>query len=297
MRRYLLIVLALFACVITTNAQLAANAGPDRAYCWNADNDEDPVLGTDTVATGGTPPYTYKWEAHDIVHLGPYTWHFFASDFLTDTTAANPVMIENSQNEEVVFILTVTDANNQISVDTMIVRQSYFMWTLDYWEFTINQGESLYLQWGAAAYSDRPPYQFYWHPTHGLSDSTSEMFWARPEHSIIYSCKLTDALGCYVDASRYIINVIPVSTNDKELVSASVFPNPAADVLTFKLDEPLNQSHELNIFSLDGRVMINQSVESSEFSTDIATLPPGEYLYRIVGDGKKVYSGLFVKRP
>jgi len=294
MRAFFLIALTLFAS-ITTNAQLVANAGPDKANCWNADNNEDPILGADTVASGGTAPYTYKWEAHDIVAIGPYSWHYFASYFLTDTTAANPVMINYSQNEEVVFKLTVTDANNQISIDTVVVKHSTFSWTLDYWEFTIHQGESIYLQWGAAAYSDRPPFQFYWHPTHGLSDSTSETFWAHPDHSIRYFCKVTDALGCYVDAGRYTINVIPVSTNDIELVSASIFPNPASNRLNFKLDEQLNQPRELNIYSLDGKLIYRQAVETSEFSTDISVLHAGEYLYRISGNGKKVYSGLFLK--
>lgn len=295
MRTSLLILLVIFAFAVTGKAQLTANAGPDKAYCWNADNDEDPVLGADTAAYGGTPPYNYKWEAHDIVVIGPYSWHFFASDFLTDTTAANPTMNTSSMNEQVVFKLTVTDANNQVSIDTVIVRQSSFYFTLDYWEFTINQGESIFLQWGAAAYSDRPPFQFYWHPTHGLSDSTSEMFWAHPDHTISYFCKVTDALGCYVDAFRYKINVRPVSTNDIELVSATVFPNPVNGKLTFRLGEELNQSYNLSIYSLNGRLMQQQTVVTSEFTTDVSLIPSGEYLYRVTGDEKKVYSGIFVK--
>lgn len=296
MRANLLIISALIISTLDTNAQLVANAGPDKVYCWNADNDEDPVLGADIVATGGTAPYSYKWEAHDIYVIGPYQWHYFASDFLNDTTAANPIMINNSQNEEVTYILTVTDANNNISIDTVVVRQSKFMWTLDYWEFTINQGQSIYLEWGAAAYSDRPPFQHYWHPTHGLSDSTSATFWAHPDHSISYSCKVTDALGCYVDAFRYRINVIPVSTNDLDLVTAKTFPNPTYSKLTFILDQKIINILKLSIFDIEGRLMHQEVLKETEFTTDLSSLPSGRYLYRITGDQKKIYSGIIVKK-
>jgi len=295
MKVCLWVIFFLCACVLTTSAQLTANAGPDKVYCVNADNDEDPVLGADTVVYGGTPPYTYKWEAHDIEVIGPYSWHFFASDFLDDTTAANPTMIYSGSNDETVFRLTVTDADNQVSVDTVVVRKSFYTFTLDSWEFTINQVNQFTFNGVQGSYSDRPPFDYYWHPTHGLDDSTSEMFWAHPDYSIRYYCKMTDALGCYVDVGRYMIYVIPVGTNDLELNSVSVFPNPSTGQLNFNLGEELNQIYKLNIYDLNGKIILHYSVKSSAFTIDVSMIPTGKYMYQITGDGNKIYSGIFVK--
>ncbi len=277
-------------------AQLIANAGPDKGLCVNSDNPNQPVLGADTVALGGTPPYTYKWEAKDTIHIGSYYDEVTASYLLNDTTLANPTMIHTAPfSDQVYFKLTVTDANNQIAIDSVLVRQSTFMFTLDYWEFTIDKGQSIFLEWGAAAYSDRPPFQHYWHPTHGLTDSTSATFWAKPDYSIAYSCTVTDAFGCYVDAFRYQINVRPVGINDVELLQASVFPNPAINRLDFKLDGQADQSRELSIYSLNGGKVLSQPVSAAEFTIDVSSLSPGEYLYRLTGKDNKVFSGLFVK--
>lgn len=297
MRTQILLMLILIIILNDASAQLVADAGTDKGFCTNADNVIHPVLGADTVATGGIPPYTYKWEADDIYQMGSYYYHKTASYFLNDTTLPNPTMnIGSYLNDEILFRLTVTDANNQVSMDTMVVLQSYFSFTLDYWEFTIDKGDWIYLEWGAAAYSDRGPFEHYWHPTHGLDDSTSATFWAHPEYSISYACKVTDALGCYVDRFRYRINVIPVATNDIELLQATIFPNPANNTLNFKLEGPVSQHSRLNIFTLDGTMLLSQTVQDSEFAIDVSILPPGDYLYRLISGNKKVYAGLFVKK-
>lgn len=91
------------------------------------------------------------------------------------------------------------------------------------------------------------------------------------------------------------INVLPVNISDVELVQATVFPNPTSGKLNFRLGEELNLLYELTICRLDGKLMMKHNFQTSEFTTDVSMLTSGEYIYRITGNGKKVYSGIFVK--
>src|SRR5437870_1421691 len=89
------------------NAQLIADAGPDKAKCSHLDS---PVLGGTLVTKGGVPPYRYHWYIHDSetflsskVYVGEYT-------FLSAPDSAHPRVIYHSKQDSLLAVLKVTDS-------------------------------------------------------------------------------------------------------------------------------------------------------------------------------------------
>jgi hypothetical protein len=91
-------------CVRTDNILVTVNALPKA----NAGTDKDICFGTSTIigepATGGTPPYQYKWKPNQ----------FLSNDAIAQPTA-NP-------NDTTRYILTVTDAKGCMNYDTVMVN-------------------------------------------------------------------------------------------------------------------------------------------------------------------------------
>jgi len=277
-------------------AQLTADAGPDKVLCFGADNFVPVQLGSNPTAVGGTGPYTYKWETHFFYQMGNFTITQFASDFLNDTTSANPIVEWGTFNHTpLYFKLTITDANNQTAIDSTIVNFSSWLFTNDYWEFHIQQGESIYLNYGAGAYSNYPPYEYLWRPGHGITDSIHESFWAAPDTSIVYNVTITDALGCRIDEmARYHVYVTPVSTENISINNTiRIFPVPASQKLNFRLKQQQTEELLLLVYDLTGKMILNQVFETVNFSVDINELKPGTYIYRLFGGGELIGSEKF----
>lgn len=67
------------------------------------------------------------------------------------------------------------------------------------------------------------------------------------------------------------------SVNENE-ISALVYPNPASDVLNIELNEVATN---VTIVSLDGKVVVSETVNSNNVSVDVANLVPGTYVYAV----------------
>lgn len=111
-------------------------------------------------------------------------------------------------------------------------------------------------------------------------------------------------------ASIYFDNDIPNETNtvenvlveelpngllDIERVEGQVVavPNPMYDRTELILEEIDNSIHQLNIFSIDGKLIRSQKVEASQrIYIEREDLKSGMYLYELIGD--KIYGGKFV---
>ncbi|MCC6727440.1 MAG: T9SS type A sorting domain-containing protein [Saprospiraceae bacterium] len=83
-------------------------------------------------------------------------------------------------------------------------------------------------------------------------------------------------------------------------ISVAVYPNPASISINFALKQPDpsgQQSFELSVFSMEGKLMRQAQFQSDSYELDIADYPPGTYAYRILASGEKleVLSGKFVK--
>ena len=190
-------------CLVTTGADLVSCP------------DDSIFMGGNLTTSGFTPPLTYAWETHRQWVIGSHTFNYFASDFLDDTTSANPKLI--SQEEGVLnFKLTVTDVNGLSCSDSIGVHFSNFMYTLaDAWNYYITEGDSIWLNGFQNIAGTVPPFQYVWKPSTGLSDSTSLGFWAKPKVTTLYKLQITDSLGCSATGNgSYRVHVNPLSVDE-----------------------------------------------------------------------------------
>lgn len=79
-----------------------------------------------------------------------------------------------------------------------------------------------------------------------------------------------------------------VGINENEEIAASVYPNPATDVLNIKMNEEVAS---VVITALDGKTVATETSNS----VNISELNTGMYLYTITGVSGKVAKGNFVK--
>ena len=69
----------------------------------------------------------------------------------------------------------------------------------------------------------------------------------------------------------------------KLLSSALVYPNPAKNTLTFKLQNNLKAASELRVLDVVGRVVLKQKISAMQnnIQLDVKTLPAGRYFVSI----------------
>ena len=275
------------------NGQFVANAGEDIVVCSDWNGVDTVEIGGNPTASGGTPPYTYIWETSWTVG----SWTYTASDFLNDTTLPNPSVINSG--EDLMFYLTVIDNNSNICTDTIHVDFSNFGTHLAYFTYEIQEGDSIFLSGFENVMGGIPPLQYLWRPNHGLSDSTSLSFWAKPEQSVAYYLTVTDSSGCFaVGAPVYIVNVIPVSINTNYSKARTiVFPNPSTDYLTLSIEETIEERITYRIFNNLGQLIVEKETPNNKITIKTVNLNRGIYFFVITSEtGKLISQGKFIKK-
>ncbi len=293
MKKLIIISTILFLTQINLlNGQCIANAGENIEVCSDWNGLDTVEIGGNPTASGGTHPYTYIWETSWTVG----SWIYTASDFLNDTTLANPSVINAGEN--LTFYLTVIDNNSNICTDSMEVDFSNFVTHTGYLTYEIQEGDSIFLSGFENVMGGIPPLQYLWRPNHGLSDSTSLDFWAKPEQFVGYYLTVTDSSGCSaVGAPVYYVNVIPLSTNPNYYEeSIIVFPNPAIDVLTFRIEGHNNKSRIYRIFNNLGQLLMEKKSPDNETTIKTINLNKGIYFFSIISEtGNLISRGKFIK--
>jgi hypothetical protein len=281
-----------------TLSQVISDAGPERVVCVGFPAMDTITIGGSPSATGGTPPYTYTWETEYTQSLGSHTFNFTASDFLNDTTLANPKII-HAIGDTIQFRLIVTDSENNISIDTTIVYYAYFATHLGYTDITINQGDSIFLYGWENIFGGFPPYEYLWRPNHGLSDSTSLAFWAKPEYSVAYYMTLTDSAGCVVTgAPVYYVNVVPLNVEEFENQNSlvKIYPNPVSNYLNINIDRRIQGKFTFRLFFSNGKITEEKIFQENEFKIDLLNYPRGIYIYEIINNKDFSEQGRIVKK-
>lgn len=280
----ILLNILLWACIPSCFSQLIADAGPDQYLCvtWGAEETFEGALNGS--ASGGVPPYTYAWETEITLGSGNFTITFTASDFLNDTTSSIP-LITDTGLDTLGFRLTVTDAEGATSSDTTTIYLSSFASHLAYMNYSIEQGDSIFLNGWENISGGIPPYEYLWQPTHGLSDSTSLSFWAKPETSVAYYMTVTDSIGCVaVGAPVYYVEVLTLSANDlnSENAGVQVYPNPSMDFINLQINPMERGAFTFNLFSSDGRLVEQGLFTENAFRVDVSRHPAGVYIYEVL---------------
>jgi len=138
------IVFIMLLCKSPVFAQCIVDAGKNDTLCEINLVVEAFYLGGMPTAQGGVAPYIYVWSCRYNPFPDFPSLNLTASDFLDDTTAANPRMLYLA-NDSLTFYLRVTDATGVICYDNTKYTYSRYIWSLDYKFAYIDPGDSVQL--------------------------------------------------------------------------------------------------------------------------------------------------------
>lgn len=291
MKKLILISTVLFLTQINfVNGQCIADAGPDVIICGDWYGMDSVQLGGNPTAIGGTPPYTYIWET--TWQVG--TWIYTASDFLDDTTSANPTVISSGEN--LIFKLTVIDSKSNICTDSVNVRFSIFGTHLGTCNYVIQHGDSVFLSNFHNVLGGISPVNYLWRPNHGLSDSTSLSFWAKPDSSVAYYLTATDSAGCSATgAPVYFVTVKPVSINDQEIGQlVNLYPNPSTDQITICFNVKKPEIKIIEFYNNKGQVIHRLRTNEETIKLNTTVLSKGLNFYKIYTSEELLGHGKFI---
>ena len=183
-----------------------------------------------------------------------------------------------------------------LSTDSVNVRFSLFGTHLGNLSYEIQQGDSIFLSGFSNVMGGIPPLNYLWQPNHGLSDSTSPSFWAKPEYSVAYYVTVTDSAGCSATGSPvYYVTVLPISTNQYDFKKPiEIYPNPARDHITFKTGGAKPLMKTLIFYNNQGKVI--HRLESNEECIRLKTssLSNGLNFYKIFTSDKIIDQGKII---
>ena len=281
MRKFLLLTFLIFYSM-ALSAQCTADAGPDQHICPG----DTIVLGGNPTASGGAAPYTYNWSFH--YSMG--TLNYYASHFLSDTTAADPRMWDGLATE-MEFVLEVTDANNQSCFDTVYINNSVFVSHLGSYSMSIQKGDTVSLPFGPNLSSNDSIVQYLWRPQHGMVDSIGLYPVVAPVKSMDYYVVATDIHGCTVAGAPFVyVEVDEFGRDEVRLLhDIKIYPNPASDELRLSLPAGLKMPLEVGITDLSGRI-VESFTTSTPTSSHPLSLNEGLYLLQVLQDSKVIKS-------
>ena len=290
----IILFITLISLSFSTIAQtpLTANAGSDQVICSAAFGGiESHFIGGQPSASGGIPPYTYSWS---FACSPPWTSDTsYASDFFNDTTLSNPTLIRmDIKNWPQIppFVLTVTDNNGEIAVDSVQLFMSRFDIFLILYGLGITQGDTIYSDIPPDVVGGTGPISWLWKPNHGLIDSTHFLFIASPSHSINYYVTATDSLGCSQQGQIDFIQVevFPVGIEDGiPNTTIKVYPNPASDFIHIERIENAT-IEQFILYDMLGKEVLRSALNQTTETIDISNLARGNYSFVIGKDQGKI---------
>lgn len=84
------------------------------------------------------------------------------------------------------------------------------------------------------------------------------------------------------------------STKTASTSQASLYPNPATNVLNVQLSGNATEG-QISLYDAQGRRVLNQTVSTQQSTLDLQALPQGMYFYRLQTDGQKLQTGKVTK--
>ena len=264
----------LFMTLGISNAQnpLKANAGEDQHFCFNYFMGDwlFVQLGGEPTASGGIPPYTYRWwsKQNGIFILG------------ADTTAANPAVFTLGGFTAYV---EVKDASESVALDSVVISTSEWPFKNTSGNFPkkyyISKGDSVWLE-GHGLIIDESYKVCQWRSENGLLDIyVCDGFWVKPEVTTHYDLIVTDNYGCsehsyrFCDTPLYKVCVDEIGIKDYDISSqVTIFPNPANETLFF------SSKTEFVITDIQGRILLKS--RDAVKNVDISHLECGLYFVK-----------------
>ena len=260
-------------------SQMTIDLGSDTVFCppYPDSTQVNHLLGTNLLISQGTPPYTYLWET-DPYYFPNSGFTLYTSDYLNDTTLANPIL--SGGRDTMAFILTVTDAAGQTASDSITVYNPLFFIHLGYFIHAILPGDSIQLGCSNIA-GGMGPLTYLWRPNHGLLDSTNATFWTKPTVTTAYYPTVTDSAGCKAMAGTACIVVISgldvIDHFSENSSTIALYPNPTTGKVQLKDGKKL--AKRIQIFNANGQFITE--VLPTNFPYDMSHFAKGTYHLKI----------------
>lgn len=271
------------------NAQCVADAGTDIVLC-DGDTLSNFSLGGAPTAVGATNPI-YTWSATYSDVTGTY----HASDFLDDTTAANPNFIgEPTFPDSVKFVVLVED--NQIvpitCTDSVYVSRSVFNYGLVQLESSINPGDTISIFHNViGGFGDL---SVTWFPDYNIDSVNSHSPMVSPDTSVKYFFVVTDEGNCSADTGFYQVNVNPVSLAEGETVPVINYPNPFVGFTTIDLSSFAGQEVIVSIYNNVGQLVATETSSANKLQLG-GDLAQGSYVI-VISNNETVLSRGIVQK-
>ena len=269
--------LLLYSLISICQAQISVHIGQDISMCRNKWGVIDTMQLAPAVI-GNIGSYHCKWDfLYEVEHgLGIY---IYGGMVLDDTLSCNPKIVYPDilpNNVWLPLYLTITDSTGAIARDSIHIRFSWFSYLPDLTERTIHLHDSLYIN--ALSFGGIPPVHFSWSPTIGMRFAdTLGGGYVSPTQTTIYTCIVTDSLGCVSDwGDVWTITVDTLSgigeVKNNEL---NISPNPVFDRLHLDFD-----LHDMDatIYDVTGR---DYPAMLTQHEIDVSALPAGVYCLRL----------------
>ncbi|MBS1612951.1 MAG: T9SS type A sorting domain-containing protein [Bacteroidetes bacterium] len=196
------------------------------------------------IVTGGTAPYTYQW--------------------YTGETSQTRTNLGTGR-----YCVTVTDANGCTGSDCSRVSapgcESYGIGIgmID----SGGLGNNTVFAWASGGTA---PYNYTW-----STGASTDTLYNVPDGG--YRVTVTDASACSMTGSVGNINMVGI--NETALTEAEVYPNPVRDVL--HIDLPNSKDVKLQLLSVEGKVVLVQSLVQGNNTIPTNGLAKGMYVCRI----------------
>ncbi len=269
-----------------TYSQLSVNILHDTVFCANPNNVSTfSIGGNNVVISNGQAPYIYEWSIEAPFQFPSSSIVLHASDFLDDTTSADPIIIDGvGIVDSMKFYLKVTDQAGNVANDSIRVAistfgsgQSFAVWNIMVGDTVFSDGTSFV--WGGLGQKS-----YLWQPNHGLIDSTFNHLNTSPTVSTGYYCIVTDEFGCSFTTG--IVHYVFVETlNISELAvddNFVVYPNPTTGAINFN-----TFSNELtNIRIYDANMALIDTIVKNTQNYDLSNFSKGVYFLLFEFEGK-----------
>jgi hypothetical protein len=252
-----------------------AEAGTDTILC-----DFDTItLGGNPTATGGAGGYKYTWFCND------YRWiNMYASDFLNDTTAPNPIY--KVQIDHINFHLIIIDKQGESDTDSISV--SYDGWiSLDCCPYIYPIKKGAKVQLCTDQISRFPPFKYLWTPSKNLSDSSIWNPFATPDSTTLYTVTITDSMGCTMKQGQY-VQVLSSIFQDQQEEIIKIFPNPFDQNCLIQINTPDLRKVSLQFFDVNGRMIRQIKPEKSTIEFEKGELQAGVYFLLVKANNEVI---------
>ncbi|WP_406683014.1 serine hydrolase [Seonamhaeicola sp. MEBiC1930] len=133
----------------------------------------------------------------------------------------------------------------------------------------------------------------YGHGGNGINNSLS-YYWQEEDITIVLVTNdftATNTMGAlFLDVFCEINNNLPLqslSTNEETASLGLLFPNPVQDELTIKLKISTNNNGRFILRDLNGREVLNNSLNNQSTIVSLINISAGMYIYEVVVDGRR----------